>query len=62
VPLHRATTTRKVRHLVRAFPSQHGRRWFTEDLFRAALRLRGMECNAPSGFAEAFYGRKVVLG
>jgi LmbE family N-acetylglucosaminyl deacetylase len=62
VPLDRATTTRKVRHLVRAFPSQRGRRWFTEDLFRAALRLRGMECNARSGFAEAFYGRKVVLG
>ena len=62
VPLDRATTTRKVRHLLRAFPSQHGRRWFTEDLFRAVLRLRGMECNARSGFAEAFYGRKVVLG
>lgn len=62
VALDRATTARKVRHLLRAFPSQRGRRWFTEDLFRAALRLRGMECNAPSGFAEAFYGRKLVLG
>jgi hypothetical protein len=23
--------------------------------------LRGMECRAPSGFAEAFYGRKLTL-
>ena len=33
-------------------------RWFTEDLFRALLRLRGMESNAPTGEAEAFYCRK----
>jgi hypothetical protein len=25
------------------------------------MRLRGMECNSPSGYAEAFYGRKVTL-
>jgi len=25
------------------------------------LRLRGMECNSPSGYAEAFYARKLVL-
>jgi hypothetical protein len=25
------------------------------------MRLRGMECNAPSGYAEAFYCRKLVL-
>jgi len=25
------------------------------------MRLRGMECNAPSGYAEAFHCRKVVL-
>lgn len=61
VPLDRALVARKVRHLLRAFPSQRGRTWYTEDLFRAVLRLRGMESNAPSGFAEGFYGRKLVL-
>ena len=25
------------------------------------MRLRGMECRAPDGYAEAFYGRKVAL-
>ena len=61
VPLARALAGRKVRHLLRAFPSQRGRHWYTEDVFRAVLRLRGMEANAPSGLAEAFYGRKLAL-
>lgn len=51
----------KIAHLLRHFPSQLSRRWFTEDLFRSLMRLRGMECNAPSRYAEAFYCRKVVI-
>jgi LmbE family N-acetylglucosaminyl deacetylase len=52
---------RKVRHLLEQFPSQRGKRWFSEDLFLSILRLRGMECNAPRGYAEAFHARKLVL-
>ena len=52
---------RKVELLLESFPSQGGKRWFTEDLFLALMRLRGMECNAPSGLAEAFYARKLSL-
>jgi hypothetical protein len=37
------------------------RHWFTDDLFRSLLRIRGMESNSPSGFAEAFYVRKLVF-
>jgi hypothetical protein len=44
-----------------AFPSQHSKRWFQPETFLALMRLRGMECNAPSGYAEAFYCRKLVL-
>jgi LmbE family N-acetylglucosaminyl deacetylase len=51
----------KVENLLTCFVSQRRRRWFTEDLFLSALRLRGMESNSPSRYAEAFYGRKVVL-
>jgi LmbE family N-acetylglucosaminyl deacetylase len=51
----------KVEHLLAQFPSQRGKRWFTDELFRALMRIRGMECNAPSGYAEAFYCRKAVL-
>ena len=61
VPLPRDTARRKVEHLLAAFPSQQRKRWFTEDTFLALLRLRGVECGAEDGYAEAFYGRKVLL-
>jgi LmbE family N-acetylglucosaminyl deacetylase len=51
----------KVRFTVEAFPSQHKKRWFEKETFLSLMRLRGMECNAPSGYAEAFHCRKVVL-
>jgi LmbE family N-acetylglucosaminyl deacetylase len=51
----------KVAGLLGAFPSQAAKPWFEESLFRALLRLRGMECRSPSGLAEAFYARKLVL-
>jgi LmbE family N-acetylglucosaminyl deacetylase len=51
----------KVENLVRHYPSQAGRSWFSPELFMAILRLRGMECSSASGYAEAFYGRKVVI-
>ncbi|HUO80333.1 MAG TPA: PIG-L deacetylase family protein [Steroidobacteraceae bacterium] len=60
-PLTRAAAARKVRLLLRHFASQRSKRWFTADLFWALMRLRGVESNAPSGFAEAFHGRKLVL-
>ncbi len=61
VPLDEAQCRRKIDLLLTHFASQRDRRWFSEDLFRAVLRVRGMEANAPDGYAEAFYGRKVVL-
>jgi LmbE family N-acetylglucosaminyl deacetylase len=61
VPLDEARCRRKIDLLLTHFASQRDRRWFSEDLFRALLRLRGMEANAADGYAEAFYGRKVVL-
>jgi LmbE family N-acetylglucosaminyl deacetylase len=49
---------RKIGLLMKHFPSQAGRAWFTEDLFRAVARIRGMEAAAPEAAAEAFYCRK----
>ena len=43
------------------FASQLPRLWFKEDLFSGLLRLRGMECNSPTSYADAFYCRKVVV-
>jgi LmbE family N-acetylglucosaminyl deacetylase len=51
----------KVSHLLAGFPSQRDKRWFSEETFFALMRLRGMECAAPGGYAEAFYGRKLTL-
>jgi LmbE family N-acetylglucosaminyl deacetylase len=61
VPLTAHAAKRKTARLERYFRSQRGRAWFRADNFQALMRLRGVECRAPSGFAEAFYGRKLVL-
>ena len=61
VPLSRAGTDRKVKYLKAAFGSQRDKHWFSAETFRGLMRLRGMECRAPSGYAEAFYGRKLRL-
>ena len=61
VHLDEAVCDRKIENVMKHFRSQQNRRWFTPDVFRAVLRLRGMESNAPSGYAEAFYARKLVL-
>ncbi len=49
-------------HIVSSFRSQSGRQWFSEETFLALSRLRGIESNAPGGYAEGFYCRKLVLG
>lgn len=61
VPLDAADLDRKIRCLMECFPSQRGRDWFSPDTFRGLARIRGIECNAPSGFAEAFHGRKLQM-
>ena len=61
VPLTKAVLAEKVRIAMESFASKRDKHWFSEDLFTALARLRGMECCAPEGHAEAFYARKIVL-
>lgn len=61
VPLDAGIATRKLEMLMNCFPSQRSRAWFRKELFEAQLQLRGIECNAPSGRAEAFHARKTIL-
>jgi LmbE family N-acetylglucosaminyl deacetylase len=61
VPLEEGLLRQKIDHLMRNFGSQRSKPWFREDLFSGLLRLRGMECNSPTSYAEAFYCRKAVL-
>jgi len=60
-PLSTASVDRKVTTLLQCFASQRNHQWFDADLFRGHLRLRGVECNSPTGYAEAFHARKLVL-
>jgi LmbE family N-acetylglucosaminyl deacetylase len=61
VPVDAAICRRKVENLLTTFATQADKPWFREDVFLALMRLRGMECHAPSGYAEAFYCRKAVM-
>lgn len=60
-PLSEAIARRKVASILESFPSQRTHGWFTAETFLAMARLRGIGCNAPEGFAEAFYCRKMVV-
>jgi len=61
VPLPAATALRKVELLMHHFASQRHRSWFRPQTFNGIMAMRGVECNAPDGTAEAFHVRKVVL-
>jgi LmbE family N-acetylglucosaminyl deacetylase len=61
VALTRRQVDQKVDLLFDAFSSQKEKDWFDPEVFRGLARLRGVECRAPDGYAEAFYSRKVLL-
>ena len=61
VPLKQRICYNKIDYVVRYFKSQRKREWFTKETFLSLHRLRGIECNSVSGYAEAFYCRKVVF-
>jgi LmbE family N-acetylglucosaminyl deacetylase len=58
-PLTEPAARRKVELLHKAYPSQHGRDWWDDEVFLGLARLRGMECRAR--YAEAFYSTKSVI-
>lgn len=61
VPLSSAIVEKKTNLLLHHFASQRGKQWYDEETFRGYLRIRGIECNSPTRYAEAFHGRKIVL-
>ena len=62
VTLDEPTCATKIRYLLESFPTQSKKQWFDAETFQAIMRLRGMEANSPTRYAEAFYCRKAVLG
>lgn len=61
VPLTAEQVRRKVAILMKAFGSQRSRAWFSSSTFVSLMRLRGIECRAPDGYAEGFFARKLTL-
>jgi LmbE family N-acetylglucosaminyl deacetylase len=61
VTLTQAQVRQKVEIIGRHYTSQRGRSWFSDETFVAMARLRGINCNAAEGMAEAFYARKIVF-
>ena len=62
VPLEKSACSRKIQIIIDSFNSQSQKQWFDEETFLAILRLRGIEANSPTRYAEGFYCRKAVLG
>jgi LmbE family N-acetylglucosaminyl deacetylase len=61
VPLQASLCDHKVDYLFDVFESQRTKPWFSRETFLGLMRIRGMESNSPSGYAEAFHARKVLL-
>jgi LmbE family N-acetylglucosaminyl deacetylase len=61
VPLDAFVMERKIDLLMTHFGTQRSKDWFDPETFRALARLRGVECRAPGGYAEAFVARKATL-
>jgi LmbE family N-acetylglucosaminyl deacetylase len=61
VPLANQILDRKIALLLDHFGTQRSKDWFDAETFRGLARLRGIECRAPSGYAEAYSVRKALL-
>jgi len=61
IPVSHEDLEEKTGYLQQYYASQQSKQWFTASTFEGLMRLRGIECNAPSGYAEAFYCRKAVI-
>jgi LmbE family N-acetylglucosaminyl deacetylase len=61
LPASKALMERKTRLLHQHFGTQREKDWFDDETFMSLARLRGMECRAPDGFAEAFHARKLTV-
>ncbi len=61
LPLSGKTLEEKISIVVECHRSQAEKDWFEPEVFRSLARLRGMECRAPEGYAEAFHAYKTRL-
>ena len=62
VALRKAEVERKIRLLMGCYGTQRSKRWFTPELFRGLMCLRGIESGSALGWAEGFHCSKLLLG
>lgn len=60
-PIDMQFVRRKIDVLMSVYGTQRSKDWFLPDTFESVMRLRGIECRAPSRHAEAFTVRKLLL-
>jgi LmbE family N-acetylglucosaminyl deacetylase len=51
----------KVKNIVSSHISQKEKQWFDNETFMGLLRIRGLESNSPSKYAEGFYCHKIIM-
>ncbi|WGF90605.1 PIG-L family deacetylase [Marinivivus vitaminiproducens] len=61
VPAPAELVERKCDLLREHFVSQSDKRWFEAETFMGLARLRGVECQTPARYAEAFHARKLLV-
>lgn len=61
VPISDECRKQKIAALQKYFGTQRNKNWFSEETFNAIMRLRGVESRSSTGYAEAFYCRKVLI-
>lgn len=61
VHLNEPVVQRKISGICGIFQTQIRKQWFGEETLRSIMRIRGIESNSPSKYAEAFYCRKIVV-
>lgn len=61
IKVTQAHAKEKTATIMDCFLTEATKSWFTSETFYAILRLRGIECNSPTGLAEAYYCRKNLL-
>jgi hypothetical protein len=61
VPLEGVVSNRKVELLMEHFGTPRNKIWFRSDTFQGLVAVRAVECNAISGWAEAFHVCKIVI-
>ena len=62
MPLETSLCQEKLDHVFAAFESQRTKPWFDREAFLGLMRIRGIESNSASGYAEAFHARKLICG